>query len=298
MPTTGIVSDILNFSVNDGPGIRTVIFLKGCPLKCAWCHNPENGRKAPQVLYRAAQCIGCGACAEVCPREARGDQGGWITDGLKCTGCGRCVSVCPVNANTLYGRVMTPAEAAEKVMRDKPFFRDKGGATFSGGEPLTQADWVRECAAILKENGIGTAIETSCYAGQEDLAGLLQVTDLWLCDWKISDPELHLKMTGADNGRILENLRYLSSHGAKMILRCPVIPGINDNEEHLRTTGLLADRLAGVLRTEILPYHAVGNDKRHKMGLESDGFRVPEAAEKENWGRMLKQYTSKPVLVR
>ena len=291
----GIVSDILSFSLNDGPGIRTTVFLKGCPLRCAWCHNPETAEKRPQVLYAAHLCVGCGGCASVCPVHARKKDGSWVTDGTACVGCGECARVCPAKACRLVGQTLSAEEAARRVLKDKPFFREKGGVTFSGGEPLMQADFVRECAGLLKAAGIHTAAETSLCASPDVLRPMADVIDLWLCDWKLTDPDAHLRYTGADNRRVRENLLLLSGLGARIILRCPIIPGTNDTKAHFVGIAALAGELKTVGQVDLLPYHSIGNDKRKKLGVSPDGFRVPDEDEKGRWLKALREICPVPV---
>ena len=291
----GIISDILSFSLNDGPGIRTTVFLKGCPLRCAWCHNPETAAKRPQVLYAAHLCAGCGSCASVCPVHARKKDGSWVTDGNVCVGCGECARVCPAKACRLIGQTMTAEETARRVLRDKPFFREKGGVTFSGGEPLAQADFVRECAGLLKAAGVHTAVETSLFVSPDVLSSLTDVIDLWLCDWKLTDPDAHRRYIGADNRGIKNNLLLLSDHGARIILRCPIIPGVNDTQLHFAGIAALAGELKTAEQVDLMPYHSIGNDKRMKLGVSSDGFRVPDKDEKDRWLQSLREICPVPV---
>ena len=192
---------------------------------------------------------------------------------------------------------MTAEEVTKRVLRDQPFFRKRGGVTFSGGEPLMQAAFVGACAEIFKTAGVHIAIETSLYADWEAAKALIPVTDLFLCDWKITDPEAHRAYTGASNARIKENLIKLDAAGAHIVLRCPVIPGINDNEGHFEGIGALADALTNVEKVEILPYHDVGNSKRLRLGAERDGFSVPTNEQKQEWLAAIQKYCVKPVLI-
>ncbi len=288
----GIVSDILPFCVNDGPGIRTGIYLKGCPLRCAWCHNPETQSFFPRAMVRSSACVRCGACA-ACPSGARGPRGEY--DAGKCRGCGLCARLCPTGASRLCGARMSPQEVLERVLPDKPFFRGRGGVTISGGEPMAQADFTLETAALLKENGIGVVLETCGYAPREDYARVLPFVRTFLYDWKVTDPEAHRRWTGRDNRRILENLRFLDESGADIVLRCPVIPGVNDTEAHFCGIGRLTEELSHILRVDLLPYHALGNGKRAQIGLGPDGFRVPEEEEVRAWHARLSSLCRVPV---
>ncbi len=290
----GIVTDIIPFSVNDGPGIRTSVFLKGCPLHCRWCHNPEGQRSGPQVMVQPSRCVGCGACA-VCPSGARGVHG--ELDPALCTGCGLCVSVCPAEACRITGREMTPEEVLAQVLPDKPFFRGRGGVTISGGEPMDQPAFTLALASLLRENGIGVVLETCGHAPWEYFEAAAPFVSCFLYDWKITDPELHRRWTGADNTLIRENLGKLHDRGAGIVLRCPVIPGVNDTPEHFEGIARLTRELPRILRVDLLPYHALGNDKRVRLGLPRSEFPVPDRETAERWRNDLAARCSVPVCV-
>ena len=190
---------------------------------------------------------------------------------------------------------MTPQEVLARVLPDRPFFRERGGVTLSGGEPMAQAEFALALAKCFHEQGIHVALETCGYAPRAAYAAMLPFTDLFLYDWKVSDPAAHRAWTGADPGLIRENLRFLSLQGARIVLRCPMIPGVNDHEEHLRCIGKLTYELAGICRVDLLPYHALGNDKRMQMGLAREDFPVPEANEVERWQAVLSGLSRVPV---
>ncbi len=289
----GTITDLLSFSLNDGPGIRTTVFMKGCPLHCPWCHNPEAISREPQLLYAAAKCLGCGACAAACPAGARGRDGALRRD--HCVSCGSCVPVCPAGANRLTGTQVTPEEIVERAVRDKPFFRSRGGVTFSGGEPLLQSDFVGAYEELLLARGVSCAIETSCAVSWEVLRPLVPLTNIFLCDWKITDPSLHLALTGADNALIGENLIRLDEMGARIILRCPVIPGVNDSDAHFSGIAAWTRQLSRLEKVDILPYHDIGNDKRRSLSLLPAPFPVPTEAQKEAWLTDLSACCAVPV---
>ncbi|MBQ6563178.1 MAG: glycyl-radical enzyme activating protein [Clostridia bacterium] len=289
---TGIITDIIPFSVNDGPGIRTSVYFMGCPLRCRWCHNPETQYGHPHAMVRVDRCTHCGACT-VCSSGARGPHGEY--DASRCTGCGKCAAVCPEKACWICGREVTPDEILHQVLPDKPFFRRRGGVTLSGGEPMAQPEFALETAKLLCENGIGVCMETCGQADWTSYEQMLPYVQSFLYDYKVSDPESHRQWTGTDNRRILANLRNLSSCGVDIVLRCPLIPGVNDTTDHFLGIAGLTEELQGIRRVEILPYHSLGNNKRVQLGLESESFCVPEKAEVLRWQDELNSMCRVPV---
>ena len=267
MHKRGTVFNIQRFSTSDGTGIRTTVFLKGCPLKCVWCHNPESHSASPQNFYRAELCISCGICAEVCERKAHSFvDNEHILNRSICNACGCCAENCPANALELCGEIKAVEEIIETALRDKQFYEQSGGGiTFSGGEPLMQYDFLLELLKSAKEQGLHTAIETSGYS-EKDLLRLNEYTDLWLFDIKLFDEEDHKKYTGVSNEIIFKNLRLLDEAGANIILRCPIIPDINFKKEHFESIGKLATDLKNVKEIHLEPYHPLGISKSEQIG--------------------------------
>ena len=278
---TGLVFDIQRFSVHDGPGIRTTVFLKGCPLACRWCHNPEGMTAAPEILTTPARCIGCGACVSACPHSLPSAvAAGWAGSRSLCEGCGRCAEACPTGARRRVGREMTVEALIEEVVRDDVFHRRSGGGvTFSGGEPLKQASFVLSALRALKELGVHTALDTCGLARREDLIEAGRVADLVLFDVKHTDPAAHEAWTGAPNDRILANLSALGGTPARIWVRVPILPGVNDDADNLRRTAALAAALPGVEQVSLLPFHRFGVEKRDRVAVTSPAYEglPPEA---------------------
>jgi pyruvate formate lyase activating enzyme len=271
------VFDVQSFSLHDGPGIRTTVFFKGCPLDCAWCHNPESKKAAPQLMYHKNLCAGCFLCVKVCGQGAHVVLPGG-THGVRhdaCTGCGTCLEVCCYGALTLSGSSYTQEGLLQKISGDIRYFslgekdnKPAGGITFSGGEPLLYADFIRAFCLLIP--GIHRALETSGYGTREAFEKLLDCIDLYLFDLKIMNGEKHKKWCGRDNALILENLDFLYSRKKRIVLRLPLIPGINDDEEHFDGIAELLQRYPEIQGAEILPYHSYGTGKAEALGL-----RVP-----------------------
>lgn len=268
MENKAMLMDIKRFAVHDGPGLRTTLFLKGCSLKCIWCHNPEGICRETQMAYYAHKCIGCGECVKVCPTGAHTmDETGHHFDRSKCVFCGACVKACLGEALTLFGRQIDVAEAYEIVTEDALFYRDNGGVTVSGGEPLFYPDFIAELFTKLKKDGIHTAVDTCGNVPWISFEKVLPVTDLFLYDIKHIDPCAHKSLTGADNHRILENLQKLSDLGANIEIRMPLVPGANDDEETLRGIGEFLGKL-NISRMKVLPYHSMARSKYTALGMK------------------------------
>jgi len=295
----GCVFNVQKFCVNDGPGIRTTVFLKGCPLSCLWCHNPESKGRRPEIMYDKEKCIGCKACLNACSQNAHLFNGGIHSiDRKLCTGNGECARVCPTGALEPCGYTASVGEIISEVAKDEVFYRFGGGMTVSGGEPLFQPDFTEALLRAAKERGIHTAIETSGYAKTEIIERLIPLTDLFLYDLKLTDPEEHKRYTGVDNRMILNNLRYLNGKGARVILRLPIIPGINDNVRHFEAVGRIAEDLPSVKELHVEPYHPLGEHKSELLGKDYTlkGLGFPEKETVDNWIKEISSHTSKPVL--
>lgn len=262
----GIISDIQRFSIHDGPGIRTTVFLKGCPLNCIWCHNPETISHKPQVAFYSNKCIGCGECAKACKNEAIIAEKTRI-DRKKCIACGKCAEVCPPEAIEFIGQEMTAKEVLEKALRDLPFYKNSGGGiTLSGGEPLYQPDFSLCLLKSAKDRGIHTAVETCGLVRYEVLEDASGCTDLFLYDIKLINPEKHRMYCGADNKLILDNAKLLASSGKNIIFRTPTIPGCNDSPNDIALLGEFMLSLSGNQQLQLMPYHGIGIGKYDAIG--------------------------------
>ncbi len=278
---TGNVFNIQRFSTSDGPGIRTTLFLKGCPLSCVWCHNPESKSAKSEIFFNSSACTLCRKCEDICRQHQHNfDQNCHIYLRSNCTSCFECVSNCPAFALEICGNEMTSEDVVLEVLRDVDFYKESGGGvTLSGGEPLMQYDFSLEILKKLKESGIHTAIETSGYSNR-DLSEIAKFVDLWLFDIKLFPENEHLRYTGVSNKKIFENLSFLDNIGAKTILRCPIIPGINLTTEHFNKLSTLANSLENVIALQLEPYHPLGIEKASRLGKEQ-GYANPEFLENE-----------------
>ena len=274
----GIVLNIQRFCTHDGPGIRTTVFFKGCSNACAWCHNPEAIRPGPEVQIFPDRCIGCGRCLDICPEHAHE-----VVDGEKvyrrelCRQCGRCVEACFAGALVMAGGSMSVDEVMEEILKDEPYYRhSKGGVTFSGGEPVLQKDFLSALLRRCKAHDMHTAIETAGNYRWADLEALLPHTDLIMYDLKILDPELHRRYVGNKGERARDNLLKLAAAHRPIIVRTPVVGGVNDTEEEISDIARFIKDMEGLLYYALLPYHELGNAKRESLGLpEERSFYTP-----------------------
>jgi pyruvate formate lyase activating enzyme len=267
---SGFIFDIKKYAIHDGPGIRTTVFFKGCPLHCQWCQNPESWEKHPELGYRTGRCIRCGQCVEVCTSRATtfiDDRPS--TDPDKCTLCGECVDACAAGAREIIGQEMTVEQVMTEVEKDIVFYeQSNGGVTFSGGEPLMQPDFLLALLNQCKTHGIHTAVDTSCCAVLEIIQKIAEKTDLFLCDIKHMDSDIHKRFTGVGNNLILDNIKRLSEVGKEIIIRIPVIPGFNDDRGNIETTGQFAALLSHISKVDLLPYNRGGKEKSARLSTD------------------------------
>jgi glycyl-radical enzyme activating protein len=273
MSQVGRIFDIQRFSIHDGPGIRTTVFLKGCPLHCLWCHNPEGIPTTDQLSFLPDKCIGCGYCFRACPNVAHTSDGEeHILNRELCQVCGKCAEECCAKALEIVGRDISVTEVLAEVLRDRPFYETSGGGmTLSGGEPMLQIDFSEALLKAAKEEGLHCALETCGQTEWSRYERVLSHVDLFLFDIKETDPVRHKEYTGADNALILANIKKLHDSGAAMIMRLPTIPGLNDRPEHFQTVAKLVKTLPNLQGVEVMPYHRLGLSKEQRFGLAEKG---------------------------
>ncbi len=267
----GIIFDIKRYAIHDGPGIRTTVFLKGCPLQCQWCQNPEGIESRPEILLRSRRCAeDCDACVPACPQGAISKKGRYVEfETEKCDFCRKCEDVCVYDALEVVGREVTVHEALEEIERDRVFFEESGGGiTFSGGEPLMQLDFVQAILTEIKKRNIHTTLDTSGYVNFKDLERISDHVDLFLYDIKIMDEKKHKKYTGVSNAIILENLHKLSKRGTPVTVRIPLISGINDDEQNVEFFAEYMQTLINIKQIHLLPYHKGGCEKYRNLRKE------------------------------
>jgi len=267
--TKGIIFDIKEFSVYDGPGVRSTVFLKGCPLRCKWCHNPEGLSPKPEVFVNSGSCTHCGKCnVPECEKAASG----------KCTACGKCIYKCPGAFRRICGKSYTPDELEEIILRQSIFFKDGGGVTFSGGEPTMQSEFLLEMLPRLRSKGIHCALQTCGYTHERIFGEILKNIDFVLYDIKLADEKKHIEYTGVSNKKILANLSALIESGIPFLGRTPIIAGINDDKENLEATAELVKDAKNLVRFELLPYNGAAGGKYPMVGRSFDHpeFKAPD----------------------
>ena len=257
--------------MHDGPGLRTTVFLKGCPLRCEWCHNPETQSGESELLYYSVKCIFCGLCEQVCPEKAHSLENGHKIDRAKCRACGVCAVKCPAAAVEICGREYSIEELLCEVEKDRMFYGENGGVTLSGGEPFLQGKIVVDFLESCKSAGMTTAVETCGYADEGVILSAIPHTDLFLWDIKDTNDVRHKKYTGVSNIKIIKNLFAADANGAKTRLRCILVSGVNTDVSHYRGIAKLAVSLKNCEGVEIMPYHAYGGSKATHLGREDNG---------------------------
>jgi pyruvate formate lyase activating enzyme len=280
--TEGIVFDLKKYSINDGPGIRTTVFLKGCPLRCQWCHNPEGQSFQPELMVRASRCLeGCSECLVSCQPGALSKMDGVpVVDREICNACGRCAEACPTQALEIVGRRISSSELISEIEKDRIFYEESGGGvTFSGGEPLAQPEFLTEVLAACRLKGLHTVVDTCGHVTAEAFAGVADLADLFLFDLKIIDEARHREFTGRSNVLILQNLRWLAEKGKRVVVRLPLVPGVNDDPENIRRTADFLRSIGVIKEISLLPYHRMGKDKYKGLQMASlaERFTPPSA---------------------
>ena len=279
---SGTVFNVQKFCIDDGPGIRTTVFLKGCPLHCAWCHNPEGMGTKPSLELDYVKCMNCKKCESACERDCHLISDNHIFQTEKCIQCGKCINICPTNALSFCGEKKSAEEIMEIVLADKAFYQNSnGGLTISGGEPMLQSDFVFSLLTLAKENEIHTCLETSGYCDTERLLKIAPLVDIFLYDIKETNEDNHFKYTRKSNKQILKNLYALNEMNCCIHLRCPIIPSVNDREEHFDKLAELYNSLKKPYALELMPYHSLQLGKLSRYGFVIDESMIFETPSKE-----------------
>ena len=296
---TAPVFNVQTYSIHDGPGIRVTVFLKGCPLRCLWCANPESNSAMPQLMIYASKCTGCGACVSACPKKAisietRDGKYIAVTDRALCTDCGSCVDICPAGAREIAGKLMTVEEVLTKVQKDRIFIDASGGGmTISGGECLVHPVFTSVLLRAAKEEGLHTAVESSCYAKREIIDQVFPDVDLALIDIKQMDPALHKEYTGVTNELILENIKHIHNDlNVETMISIPTIPDYNDSRENISATAaFIANELGTDVKVRLLPYHRLGESKNESLGKQMNfSIEIPSDEHMQELKALVESY--------
>lgn len=283
----GMIMDIQKFCLQDGPGIRTTVFFKGCNMQCKWCHNPESMEGKPVLMYQEEKCVRCGKCREVCPKGVHLVDGQMHEiDRSKCEGCNACVKECPVQALSMNGYQASAEQVFAEICKDEKYYVSSGGGvTFSGGEATLQFDFLKELLSLCREKKYHTAVETNGLVSKAHLEELIELTDLFLFDYKVTGEEAHEKWTGVPGKPVLESLALIEKKGGKVVLRCPIIPGVNDTQMHFAAIRKLKEMYSCIEHVEIMAYHDTGKGKWKECGKEYElaHIKTVSAKQKQIW---------------